>query len=161
MKRKDEDHTRDDWPDWLKDTKQKPNGFRVPDNYFERFGDRLDRRIESLPQKGNSTGSGRIIGLQTVKWMALAATLALLVYAAWTTSREVAQPSTPELAMENISSEEATEYILNNIGSYHWEDLVVPELAVETDGPSEGFLDEVPIDELIESLDEEELNNLL
>lgn len=160
MKRKDKDHKRDDWPDWLKDTKQKPDGFRVPVNYFEEFGDRLDRRIESQPQKGNLNGSGRIIALQSVKWMAIAATLALLVYAGWTTSREVA-PTTPELAMENISSEDATQYILNNIDAYHWEDFVVPELAVETDGPSQGFLDEVPIDELIESLDEEELNNLL
>jgi len=153
-----------DTPDWLKSMKKEGSGYKVPEDYFRSFPDRLMDRIAS--EKGAdrpSTGHQQKMAIRRLAYWATAAAASLLfmVYLWRGLAPAEEQFGNTEYALASIEPDEALDYMMDHAGSYEWSELVEFGLVdVETQQTS-SWMEEMTTDELIEELDDDLLLELL
>lgn len=133
----------------------KDNIFKVPDNYFENFPDRLKKRIEEREKHKKVP----MIRLRTIIHMAAAAVI--LIFAIYgITSINKNNPSIDQLLSE-ISSEELVNYLLESeISTDEFLESLDASIIASTEDPiSDEFIPYEPLDEetIDDLLDEYEI----
>lgn len=137
-----ENNLDDDLPQFLKDLKEKGDGFKVPEGYFEDMEHSVFNRLES------SGGSVRPI-IKTVKRpglfpltirsrtaTALAAALALILAAFWFICQPQAIQPLP-LASTELTEDDLETYVLENVHDFDPEQLAALSPAEITELPQE------------------------
>ena len=128
----------------------KDNIFKVPDNYFEDFPDRLQKRIKET-EKNKRTPVIRIRMLINI-----AAAAAILIFAIYGINRLKNQPASIDQLLSDISTEELINYLVES-------DISTDELLENLDMTIIASNDNPIMDEIIpeDTLDEETIDDLL
>ena len=133
----------------------KDNIFKVPDNYFENFPDRLQKRIEDEERQKKVP----VIRLRKVIRMAAAA--AILIFAIYGINKINDNTTSVDEILSGISTEELVNYLVESeISTDEFlESLDVSILTSTEDPVSDEFVPSEPIDEetIDELLDEYEI----
>lgn len=175
-----QDFLNDELPPFLKDLKEKGDGFNVPEGYFEELEDAVFDRLNAVGDLGKPVykpvKTRRLFPLfiRPGVSLALAAALALILTAVWF----VRQPTTPvqenAFASTDLTEDDIETYVLENLHEFEPEQLASltpdvpeeePELPAATpDKKSKSAIDELHPDDLEKVLDEmtdEELEDIL
>lgn len=125
MKDKNQDQLKDIAPRLAQLREHLPTP-KPPVGYWENMTDSLMDKIHQEPQS-----TGRVVGLRRkpIYWMGLAASLLLLLAAAWWISLEPqGEGATVATTWEDISTEEVQSYVFNNIEDFELDWFVQEEL---------------------------------
>jgi hypothetical protein len=165
-----------DYP-WLHRQQQQGDGFKVPEDYFDTFEDRLMGRIEAdgiTPNRPvHSSPRLAIRAYMPRLAMAAAAACALLLAAVWffrPTPEEVLQ----QVASVELSEEEIETYVLDHVHDFETEQLaMLPEEEMEAEpavtpekagAKNRDLLDEIApedVEQILYDMTEEELEDIL
>lgn len=159
---------------WLKEQRQKGDGMRVPEGYFEDFEQRVFEKIDReayrkkvlTPKQGFSVRSTRA-------WMAAAAGLALVLAALWF----IRQPNNNEntLAENDLNLEEVTDYLVENAHDFDLAQLEEINIAAYSEPHEDQSPEPAPVEqdkapnevqnedvkEILEDMTDEELESLI
>lgn len=164
----------------LRQLRQQPDGFKVPDDYFSQFQQNLEAKLAAerpaseTPLQVHSGG-----GLRRYRLLAAAAAVLLMLGAGWWafrpqgTQTTLAQAERPELTPEDLEN-----YLLEHAHEFETEQLVavVPtealhytsEMETETPEPADPKTtkkkkskQDLEVDELLKDLSDKELEELL
>jgi len=126
----------------------KDNIFKVPDNYFEDFPDRLQKRIKET-EKNNRTP---VIHLRRL--INIAAAAVILFFAIYGINRLNNKPASVDQLLSDISTEELINYLVESDISTDelLENLDMSIIASNEDSFTDEFMPEDPLDE--ESIDD-------
>ena len=128
----------------------KDNIFKVPDNYFEEFPDRLQKRIKET-EKNKRTPVIRIRML-----IKMAAAAAILIFAIYGINQLKNKPASINQLLSDISTEELINYLVES-------DISTDELLENLDMTIIASNDNPIMDEIIpeDTLDEETIDDLM
>lgn len=128
----------------------KDNVFKVPDNYFEEFPDRLQKRIAES-EKNKKTP---VIRLKRI--VQLAAAAVILFFAIYGINQMNNQPASIDQILSDISTEELINYLVES-------DMSTEELLEDLDILIIASNEDLISDEIIpdESIDEEVIDEIL
>ena len=133
----------------------KDNIFKVPDNYFENFPERLQKRIEETEQQKKTP----VIRLRTIINVAAAAIILMFVIYGITLIND--NSTSADQILSEISSEDLVNYLVESDMSTDefLENLDISVLASTEDPIIEEFIPSDPLDEetIDELLDEYEI----
>jgi hypothetical protein len=133
----------------------KDNIFKVPDNYFENFPERLQKRIEETEQQKKTP----VIRLRTI--INLAAAAAILIFAIYGITQINNNSSSVDQILSEISSEDLVNYLVESDMSTDefLENLDMTVIASAEDPITDEFIPSDPLDEetIDELLDEYEI----
>ena len=133
----------------------KDNIFKVPDNYFENFPDRLQKRIEDKERQKKVP----VIRLRTIVRMAAAA--AILIFAIYGINKINDNTTSVDEILSGISTEELVNYLVESeISTDEFLESLDVSILTSTEDPiSDEFVPSEPIDEetIDELLDEYEI----
>lgn len=165
----------------LREMRQKDDGFRVPEGYFEALEDSVFNRIEAAGARRNpvweSHKGGMFARIFRAKWVWAAAAVFVLVLAAtWFFKSNLTQTA-PVAASQELTEEEIEAYVANNIHDFEAEQLAMlfpdepraaepaPEAIPETPQPKNpdplDSLSEEQLEILLKDMSDEELESLL
>lgn len=166
----------------LREMRQKGDGFRVPEGYFEAVEESVFGRIEAAGIRRQPVLEGKKGGLfgrifrSKIIWAAAAA-LVLVLATTWLFKMKNGQSDTsPLVASQELTEEEIEAYVLENIHEFEAEQLAAlpvgeqvfqqtePSPAPKTKPKQADPLDEFSqeeLDILLKEMSEEELENLL
>lgn len=169
----------DELPPFLRETKEKGDGFKVPEAYFEELEDAVFKRLEAggdmrRPIMKVSKRSGSFpLFIRPRTAMALAAGMALVLAAIWFFNQPAAVPSQQMAAVE-LTEEDLESYLLDNVHEFDPEQLAalntneIIETSSENNNDSpkknQPAADDIHPDDLDHILDEmtdEELEQIL
>jgi hypothetical protein len=128
----------------------KDNIFKVPDNYFEDFSDRLHKRIAEK----ETVRTTPVIRMRTL--INIAAAAVILIFAIYGISHLSTRSSSVDRILSDISSEELINYLVDS-------DMSTDELLESLDISIIASIDDPLTDELISSdpIDEEIIDDLI
>lgn len=133
----------------------KDNIFKVPDNYFEDFPDRLRKRIKETEQPKKVP----VIRLRTI--INIAAAAAILIFAIYGITKINNNTTSVDQLLSEISSEELVNYLVESEMSTDefLENLDMSMITSTEDPISDEFIPSEPLDEetIDELLDEYEI----
>jgi hypothetical protein len=138
--------------DHLRQLRERGDGFRLPDNYLEELKKRAPATADSVDKVRPLRSRPQ------VAWLAMAASVALLLTLGWAWLQ---RPATPQLAevtsveanLDVLSDEDILAYVEDNIGEFELS-LLYTEEEQETENTAETLTDE-ELDELYYDLLEE------
>ncbi|MCW5923730.1 MAG: hypothetical protein KIS77_15400 [Saprospiraceae bacterium] len=159
---------------WLHGMKQRDDGFRVPDGYFDAVEEAVLNQVKAADALRKPVLASRRGGLfamlarPKVAWPAIAATLALVVSAVWFFRSANVAPTPADWASQELTEEEIEAFLLENIGDFEAEQLfsiTVADQSAQTNKTEQPLTtDELSKEELewlLKELSHEELEQLL
>lgn len=170
----------EDMPSFLKDMKEKGDGFKVPEGYFEDLEDAVFARLEAGGDLGRP--SMKIIkrpglfasSVRIRTFSALAAALAIILAAVWFFQDSSPVDSTLPLASTELTEEDIESYVLENVHEFDPAQLaaLTPEErpgAVEemtpdvnkADLPASEEIHPDDLDQILDEMTDEELEEIL
>lgn len=164
----------------LHQLRQSPDGFKLPDDYFNQFQQNLEAKLaaersqQAEPLQVRSGG-----GLRRYRFVAAAAAVLLLLGAGWWAFRpQNIQPAMAQAAKPELTPEDLETYLLEHAHEFDTEQLAavmpteelhyIPETETEEAAPASPKTTkqkkskrDLEVDELLKDLSDEELEELL
>jgi hypothetical protein len=176
MKKDSLDDERSELSPWLREQREKGDGFRLPDGYFEGLEARVFERIDA--GAAHHRPALRVVkknaglAIRPRAALALAAALSLVLAAVWFFRSQPTEVLAPIASVE-LTDEEIEAYVLSNVHDFEAQQLasLPTDESFEPDAPTEQSprkarhpLDDLKpedVDALLNDMTEEELEDLL
>ena len=173
-------HLDDELPPFLQDLKEKGDGFKVPEGYFEDFEDAVFARLKASGDLGKPAmkvvkrPTMFSVSIRPRTAMALAAALALILAAVWFFRQPTSGLENTQVASTELSEDDIESYLLENVHEFEPEQLA----ALTTEEISEPIDDSTPdapkqkvrtseeihpddLDQILDEMTDEELEQIL
>lgn len=162
----------EDFAPVLSDLKDKNEGFRIPENYFEKMQDEVMNKINSDADLKVGHREARTIPLfgRSRVWLKVAGFALVLTVAAYFLIPGFSSDGTENGYLTGLTPDEATEYVSNNLDDFELEEM----LEVAQVDPAELFstqpsseintqeqIMEEYIDDILDDFDLDELEEML
>ncbi len=179
MKKEDLDKELQENAPFLKELKQKGDGFKVPKGYFDGLEDAVFARLEASGDAGRPQIKAVkrpflfVPFIRPKAAMAYAAVLALVLAAVWFFRQPTAVQDLPYVSVE-LTEDELETYVLENLNEFEPEQLVAlsPETPINTidetipgkpgkNSENSNELHPDDLDKILDEMTEEELEQIL
>lgn len=169
----------DDLPPFLREMKEKGDGFKVPEAYFEGLEDAVFKRLEAGGDmrrpaiKATKRPLRFPLSIRPRTAMALAAGMALVLAAVWFFQQPAAPPQ-QQIAAVELTEEDLESYLLDNVHEFDPEQLATLNTSEITETSSENNNDSPQknqpaandihpddLDHILDEMTDEELEQIL